>query len=171
MEIRIINVEELKPEMLLKFNRHQEVIQKWVKDKDEWVLKNVSEVREWSSEKKGHLMNAFGPCLENGGVFIGAFEDETLTGFVLLGEKLSGNFSKYINLSMFFVTKEKRAVGIGKKLFVFACEVATKLGADKLFIPAKDTMEFYSSMGCVDAEEIIEEFIDTTEDYYLEYKL
>ena len=44
--------------------------------------------------------------------------------------------------------------------------------AEKLFIsaiPSKETVAFYFSQGCVDAPVVIEEFVDTKEDRYLEY--
>ena len=48
------------------------------------------------------------------------------------------------------------------------------MNADKLFIsaiPSFETVSFYLSMGCKDANEIIFEYVDTDEDRYLEYSL
>ena len=48
------------------------------------------------------------------------------------------------------------------------------MGADKLFIsavPSYEPVAFYFKMGCLDAEEVIDEFVDTEFDRYLEYSL
>ena len=51
---------------------------------------------------------------------------------------------------------------------------ASARGAEKLFIssiPAEETVSFYFAMGCRDAEETVEEFVDMPYDRYLEYQL
>ena len=49
-----------------------------------------------------------------------------------------------------------------------------EMKADKLFIsavPSFETVAFYFSMGCQDTQELIEEYMDTEHDRYLEYSL
>ena len=63
---------------------------------------------------------------------------------------------------------------IGRKLFTEICSYAKSMKADKLFIsaiPAVETLAFYFSIGCKDAEEIIPEYVDTEYDRYLEFAL
>lgn len=172
MEIRNIDILELDTKIFAPFNRYQEVFQKWVREDTEWVLKNVTEVRDWSDEKKEGLTNWFRRCLNQGDVLLGAFENNELIGFALIGSKLCGSSSMYVNLSMLFVTSGKRSLGIGLQLFNAGCDTASMLGADKLFISAyaaKDTVDFYKKIGCINAIEVISEFIESPEDYYLEY--
>ena len=64
--------------------------------------------------------------------------------------------------------------GVGRKLFEHICVCAKGMGAEKLFIsaiPSFDTIAFYFTMGCVDAREVIPEYVDTEEDRYLEFAL
>ncbi len=52
-----------------------------------------------------------------------------------------------------------------------AREHAIKLGVEKSFIsaiPSAETIAFYLKMGCVDANEIVEAFVDSDDDRYLE---
>ena len=55
-----------------------------------------------------------------------------------------------------------------------AAAAAKELGATKLFIPAipsEATVAFYFAMGCVDAQTIIPQFLDTDKDRLLELTL
>ncbi|MDO4332488.1 MAG: GNAT family N-acetyltransferase [Eubacteriales bacterium] len=78
------------------------------------------------------------------------------------------------SIFLLFVDDEWKRKGVGKALFEAICKCAFVNGADKLFIsaiPSVETIAFYFSMGCTDAEEIITDYIDTENDRYLEYRL
>lgn len=79
-----------------------------------------------------------------------------------------------MNLTMLFVDDEWKRKGIGTKLFHQMCIYAENIKADKIFIsaiPSYETVAFYSVMGCSDAKEIINSFVDSENDRYLEYDL
>ena len=87
---------------------------------------------------------------------------------------MEGTAEKYANLSMLFVDDDWKRNGIGRSLFTEMCRCAKEMGADKLFIsaiPSYETVAFYFNMGCSDAKNIIEDFVDTEEDRYMEYDL
>ncbi|HIS31017.1 MAG TPA: GNAT family N-acetyltransferase [Candidatus Limivivens intestinipullorum] len=87
---------------------------------------------------------------------------------------LRGRTAEYANFTMLFVDDRWKRKGIGSRLFQEIAKCAREKGAKKLFlsaIPAVETIQFYLSLGCVDAEERIESYIDTAEDRCLEYKL
>lgn len=59
-------------------------------------------------------------------------------------------------------------------MFNQMCLCTEDMRADKIFISAissYDTVAFYFNMGCPDAKYIIDSFIDTKNDRYLEYSL
>lgn len=83
-------------------------------------------------------------------------------------------YGKHANLTMLFVDDKWQRKGIGRLLFHEICIYARRLGAEKLFIsaiPSIETISFYHSLGCTDADEVIPEYVDTEEDRYLEYLL
>ena len=112
--------------------------------------------------------------MNRGGFAAGAFSNNQIVGFSCLDGILQGTSEKYVNLTMLFVDDEWRQKGIGKKLFQLMCTCAGNMQADKIFIsaiPSYDTIRFYFNRGCSDAQYIIDSFIDTQEDRYLEYDL
>ena len=86
-------------------------------------------------------------------------------------EDLAGETASYANLLLLFVDDRFKRHGIGRLLLQEACRYAKKLGAEKLFlsaIPSEDTIAFYQNMGCVDAKEIVNPFVDDEEDRLME---
>lgn len=99
---------------------------------------------------------------------------DLFVGFCCIDGYLYGKTAKYANLIMLFVDDEWKRKGIGKALFKEICKYAKKNNAKKLFIsaiPSVETIAFYFAMGCIDAKEIITDYIDTKNDRYLEYLL
>ena len=94
-----------------------------------------------------------------------------LAGFCCVGGDLAGETASYANLLLLFVDDRFKRHGIGRLLLQEACRYAKKLGAEKLFlsaIPSEDTIAFYQNMGCVDAKEIVNPFVDDEEDRLME---
>ena len=88
-----------------------------------------------------------------------------------VGGDLAGETASYANLLLLFVDDRFKRHGIGRLLLQEACRYAKKLGAEKLFlsaIPSEDTIAFYQNMGCVDAKEIVNPFVDDEEDRLME---
>ena len=172
--IRLLTPSDIYPEMLESFNRKQIISDKWVKNGNRYELIKTDEVRDWSSEKKIWLSQYLLQQMNSGGFAAGAFAESKFVGFSCLDGVLQGIAEKYVNLAMLFVDDDWKRKGIGKMLFTQMCLCAEQMKADKIFIsaiPAYDTISFYLNLGCVDAQYVIDSFVDTENDRYLEYNL
>lgn len=174
MKIKTLNIDDISSDLLMNFNREQMITQKWVKKDGDWKIYDTSELREWNLEKRVWITEYMCQQINRGGTVLGAFYNNILVGFCCLDGVLLGQSSKYANLTMLFVDDNWKRKGVGKILFQEICRYAIVLGAEKIFIsaiPSVETIEFYFKMNCTDATEIIEVFVDSENDRYLEYKL
>lgn len=174
MEIKSLNIADISSDLLIHFSHEQMITQKWIKNDGEWKLCDTSELREWSLEKRVWITEYMCQQINRGGTVLGTFYNNILVGFCCLDGILSGKSAKYANLTMLFVDDDWKRMGVGKMLFQEVCNHAIALGAEKLFIsaiPSVETIAFYFKMGCYDAKEIIEAFIDTEDDRYLEIQV
>lgn len=172
--IKRLNILDIYPEILQNFNHKQHISAKWVKTANGWELKQANEIREWDNEKRLWIPQYLCEQIARGGFAIGAFYGNKIIGFACIDGTLKGNANKYANLTMLFVDDKWKRKGIGKELFKQICWCAASMHADKIFIsaiPSYETISFYFHMGCIDAEEIINDFIDTENDRYLEYNI
>ncbi len=172
--IRLLTLSDTHPEMLYSFKDRQVITDKWVKIKDHYELAKTNEVFEWNESKRIWISKYLAQQMESGGFVAGAFCNDRIIGFSSIDGVLEGNQEKYANLTMLFVDNDWKRKGIGRSLFIEMCRCAKEMGADKLFIsaiPSFETVAFYFNVGCSDAEQIIEDFVDTEEDRYLEYDL
>ncbi len=172
--IRLLTSADIYPEMLDSFKHRHIITDKWVKNGDQYELTKTYEVCEWGKDKKIRISKYLYEQMSGGGYIAGAFSEERIIGFAALDGNIEGTSEKYVNLTMLFVDEEWRRNGIGKKLFNQMCLCAEKMKADKIFIsavPSYDTVSFYLNMGCSNARYIIDSFVDTEHDRYLEYDL
>lgn len=172
--IRLLTHSDIHPEMLKSFNDRQVISDIWVKTEGRYILSKTSEVYEWNDSKRIWISQYLKQQMESGGYAAGAFCGDILVGFSSIDGTLEGTAEKYANLTMLFVDDDWKRKGIGRSLFNLMCRCAKEMGADKLFIsaiPSYETVAFYFNMGCSDAGGIIEDFIDTEEDRYMEYDL
>ncbi|MCB2296171.1 GNAT family N-acetyltransferase [Clostridium tagluense] len=114
--------------------------------------------------------------ITSGGVAFGAFNQKNcLVGFVTINHDFFGETARYLLFESMFVSRLYRGYGIGKKLFKHCAAKAYEWGADKLYLCAassEDTIAFYKSVGCVNAEEINKALFDKDHrDIQLEYDL
>lgn len=170
-DVKQLNTADIAPGLLNDFAHCQKIMKKWVKREGAWELSDASIIREWSAEKRIWITEYMRQQIDRGGITVGAFNDGQLIGFCCVDGTVSGNSAKYANLSMLFVDDNWKRNGIGKLLFQEARKHAIKLGAEKMFIsaiPSAETIAFYLKMGCVDAGEIVESFVDSEDDRYLE---
>lgn len=172
IDIRQLDISDIEPELLKEFVHCQTITKKWVKQDNIWKLKNTSLLREWSAEKRIWITEYMCQQIDRGGITVGAFCDDRLVGFCCVDGTISGKSAKYANLTMLFVDDNWKRNGIGKLLLQEVRKHVIKLGAEKIFIsaiPSAETIAFYQSMGCVDAAEIVEAFVDSEDDRYLEF--
>ena len=172
---RKLDLNEVNLELFDSFNRYQEVKKCWRKENQQWLLKDISFIEQWSITEKRKLIKCLCNTIETGGVVFGAFSNEILVGFASIENKPFGIKKYYLQLSSIHVSFEERGKGIGKALFKLICECAIKMKAKKLYISAhssEETQLFYKSLGCVEAVEINKELADEEPcDCQLEYSL
>lgn len=175
ISIKLLTCEDIFPEMLFGFHDMQVITEKWVKDGSGFKLCKTNEVREWDDEKRIWVTEYLKEQIKRDGYTVAAFCNDKLIGFASLDGGIEVlNSQKYANLTMMFIDERWRRKGVGKKLFMKLCECAAEKGADKVFISAISslkTVAFYFGIGCCDAETVIENFIDTEEDRYMEYTI
>jgi len=174
IEVKELTADDISSGMLLYFNHHQMITEKWVNRNGKWELEAASDLREWNIEKRIWISDYLRQQMERGGSAAAAFAGDILVGFCCVDGYLIGKTARYANMTMLFVDDQWKRKGIGRKLFEKICICARRMEADKLFIsaiPSFDTIAFYFSIGCEDAREIISEYVDTDKDRYLEFAL
>lgn len=154
--IKRMGVDDIPPDFLENFRRHQPVNRAWRRDGDEYVLCDVSYTSDWNIEKKASVARGLVETIEGGGAVFAAFEGERLMGFAsVLGEPI-GARGQYLDLHMLHVSEEYRGRGVGRALFESACAYARERGAEKLYLSAhsaESPMAFYYKVGCMPAAE------------------
>lgn len=152
-EYRKIDTSEIDRELFRGFIRRQVVTDCWRREGDKWVIKSDPFIDDWSEENYAFLVTCLKKTLAKGGFVYGAFEQNTLKGFVSVEpEPMAGG---YLDLSSIHVSADMRGRGIGRNLFKAAAEWAGEQGAERLYISAHSAVEsqaFYKAMGCVEAE-------------------
>jgi len=172
--IRKVDRAELDGAFLWSFDNYQCYHRKWVKKDGQWLVERTSAVYQWNDEKKQRITGYLTQLVEAGGCVFGAFAEDRLVGFLALDKNPGGSRGQYLNLALLFVDARYRGRGVGGYLFAECVKEASAMGAKKLFIsavPSEETVAFYFAMGCRDAAETVEEFVDMPDDRYLEYQL
>ena len=90
----------------------------------------------WDERAVEHRVNLWRPELEQGGLFLGAFDGEKLAGFAILGHKHNDESAE---LAAVFVDAGCRRTGLGSILVREIEERARKLNIRSLFIHANWT--------------------------------
>ena len=157
--IKELTLNDLHPNLLQHFSRHQEVKRCWRMEGDKWVLKDVVFDEEWDENLKKEIVeNDLANCLKAGGFVWGVFgKNNGLVAFASLSSEVFGSQNQYLQLVQLHVSSEYRGKGIGKALFNASADKAKMLGAKKLYISAhssEETCAFYKNLGCADAQEI-----------------
>jgi len=163
IELRVLDLNDLQSDILDKFNRYQETNTVVYKDNDEYKFKTEKFIDEWDNDKKILVIEHLKSCINSQGVVVGAFKDNQLIGFANVEGNLLGTNKEYRELTYIHISNEYRNYGVGRKLFRLLCKKAKEKGTKKLYIgahPSKETQQFYKSMGCIYAKEVIKEIYD-----------
>ena len=175
MDYRKLQIDEINRKLFDKFKRYQKVTKCWRKINDEWIIKDISFIDQWSEDNYNELIKCLKKTLDTGGIVYGAFLENSLKGFVSVENGFIGKNKEYSDLSSIHVSEDMRGHGIGKKLFQIAAEWAKSKGAKKLYISAHSAVEsqaFYKSLGCQEALEYNKEHVEKEPyDCQLEYLL
>lgn len=157
------------------FIRHQETKECYRLVNGELLLVKNEFIREWNIEECREKARQVIIGIQKGYIAHGAFYKNEIIGFILVSNQLLGSQMQYAELKYFYVSEPYRNRGIGKKLFDSICERARELQIKKLYISAyssKESQLAYRKLGCVDANEIIEEIANAIPlDIEMEYEL
>ena len=169
--IKELTCEDLKIDFLNGFSHNQNWNKQWIKENNSWILKSCKMSREWDKEKRNWIPSYLLNQINRGGIAIGSYVKDKLVGFCSVDGVLRDG---YANMTMLFVDDNYKRLGIGRELFLSIVEKAQTLDVKKLFIsaiPSQDTVAFYMAMGCKDAINLPNEFLDSPNDRYLELEL
>lgn len=172
---RELTVSDMEESLFDAFDRTQVVTKCWRKIDDEWCVKDVSFVDNWTQDDYRDNILDLKHVIETGGYAVGAFYDDKLKGFLSVEAALFGVTARYVDLSGIHVSSDMRGRGIGRELFCRAKVWAKAHGAEKLYISAQSSVEsqaFYKAMGCVEAKEYSQRLVEKEPyDCQLEYVL
>lgn len=155
IQYRTLTENEISLELFKDFTRHQKVTKCFRKENNEWVIKEVPFIDDWSKSDYQFLVKCLKNTVATGGFVCAAFNNGKLKGFVSVEPELFGGKNKYLDLSSIHVSEDIRGNGIGAVLFGAAKEWAREKGARKLYISSHSAVEsqaFYRKMGCVEAQ-------------------
>lgn len=116
-------------------------------------------LREWSAEKRKWITEYMLRQSIGAALCLAHIVMKDGSAFCCIDGVISGETAKYANLTMLFADDYWKRRGIGKLLFQKVCRYAFTIGAEELFIsaiPSAETIAFYQSMGCTDANEILQ---------------
>ncbi len=155
IKYRVLCEEEICPELLNDFIRHQIVTKCWRKENGKWIIKDAPFVDDWTEKDYQILISCLKNTVLSNGFVYAAFYDGKLKGFVSVESEIFDDEQRYCDLSSIHISEDMRNKGIGRTLFLAAKEWAKQNGTKKLYISAHSAVEsqaFYKSMGCVEAE-------------------
>ncbi len=154
--IKRLHHEQISYKVFSQFRRYQVVTHCWNRAEGCWILKDHSVIRDWTEQELKYVLLDLHRTVGFKGIVSGLFKDEKLIGFSAVESRIFGKLKEYVQLSHLHISYESRKNGYGRRLFDHACDRARDLGAIKLYISAlcsKETITFYSNMGCVEAIE------------------
>lgn len=108
------------------------------------------ECSNWDEMELKQIKERYSFELENGGIAIGAFEDDHLLGFGVLGHKFMGPALDQLQVDLMYVSREFRKQGIGTRILGMICDQAKIKGAKYLYISSTETgsaVSFYMRNG------------------------
>jgi N-acetylglutamate synthase-like GNAT family acetyltransferase len=157
VEIVKPTLDELTPGLFDGFQRYQEVNQVWRIVAAGKVLAACAYTEDWDKSRLERVVpEQLAPCLEEGGAVWIARRDGRTVAFAALLSRFFGSHNQYLELKQLQVSHDDRGFGLGQKLFELVCEEVRTRGARKLYIsadPALASQEFYTRIGCTDAQE------------------
>lgn len=160
---KVLSANDVNLPLFASFDRTQKVTKCWRKIDDEWLIKDVPFVDNWSEEDYREIVQYLKNLINFNGYVVGAFFNGQLKGFVSVEPAIFGIHAKYMDLSNIHVSQDMRGQGIGRELFSLAKKWAKEQHAEKLYISAHSAIEsqaFYRAMGCVEAVEYNKKLVE-----------
>lgn len=173
--IRVLQSINFDDSILDTFERKQETTKVLVVESNRLNEKEDRFKDDWTIERKREIVNHFKSIITCDGAVIVAEQESKVLGFAVIEAETFGERSTYRELSYMHTSFPYRGMGIGRRLFVKAKDIAKQLGVKKLYIgahPSVETQRFYKEMGCMIAKEMNHEIYEReTRDIQLEITL
>ena len=174
--------------IIFKELRRDEIEQVWTIDRSERIeniykivggrltlVPHSIDARGWPLGEAEKYTPILRECFDRGGWFLGAFDESTLVGVVVLDNNFLSDRGDQLQLEFLHVSSSSRAQGLGGRLFELAKATARERGAKRLYIsatPSENTINFYVRRGCSIAKTPDPKlFAGEPEDIHLECKL
>jgi GNAT superfamily N-acetyltransferase len=118
------------------------------------------ECQAWDEELIAEIKQRFAYELSNGGFAYGAFDQQMLVGFGVLGNRFRGKAGDQLQVDLMYVSRNYRRQGIGTRILEQLTRKAKERGAEFLYISSTETRSavfFYKSNGSRITDEVDQE--------------
>lgn len=153
----------LKDDFLKGYIRDQKTEEVYVYDNHKLIKKKDYFEETWQEDDLKGVIQVLRYFLDQGGFVIACYDQDRVVGFSGVNGQVMGSEGQYRNLSYVHVSKPYRHQGIGRKLMKHTIMEARRRGYEKLYIgghASVSTIDFYMSIGCQLASEIVKEVYD-----------
>jgi ribosomal protein S18 acetylase RimI-like enzyme len=117
----------------------------------------------WDQGILNENMGRFTYELSNGGTAYGAYDQERLVGFGVLGHKFRGENNDQLQIDLMYVSNSFRRKGIASSIMDELSKAAKSRGAKYLYISSTETesaVNFYRSCGSQITDEVDKELFE-----------
>jgi ribosomal protein S18 acetylase RimI-like enzyme len=121
IEIRLLDLSDLHPDALNKFNRYQITNRVRYEENGQYLYKDEHFIESWDEQKKVQVIQSLSECISMGGIAAGAYINGEFIGFANVENMFFGENKEYLELPYIHVSYEYRGYGIGKRLFELCC--------------------------------------------------
>ncbi|MBB6272368.1 GNAT superfamily N-acetyltransferase [Pedobacter cryoconitis] len=104
----------------------------------------------WTTEELKEIQQQYILELTSGGMAVGAFENDLLVGFGVLGHRFMGENFDQLPVDLMYVSRNFRRQGIGSEILKMLSAEAKNRGAGYLYVSSTETksaVSFYSKNG------------------------
>jgi len=159
---QILNPEQVNK--LTEINRSEHIDLTYeMKDGKLLEFKSNHECPTWTEEMMKEIQERYVYELQNGGLAVGAFVEETLVAFGVLAHRFRGLNNNRLQIDLMYVDRKYRRQGIGTCIFNMLGDEARRRGAEYLYISSTETrsaVSFYRSNGSQITNDIDEELFN-----------
>jgi GNAT superfamily N-acetyltransferase len=114
----------------------------------------------WDDKYTLEMIERFEEELKGGGIAFGAFDEDTLVGFGVLGHRFRGEHQDRLQVDLMYVSRDYRRQGIGTRIIEELSREAKERGASYLYISsteAESAVHFYMASGGKITDQVDEE--------------
>lgn len=171
LQIRGIRNNEI--DRIKEIQREEEILGYYkLKDGFLTVIDKYEQVYSFDKDELSDIINRQRKIKSEGGVVIGAFDDEIIVGVVSVENRRIGIEMNYCKMDILYVSNNFRGSGIGSRLVEESKKAARGFGAGKLYIsatPTVTTVDFYLKQGAILTKELnLELYQREPDDIHLE---